>query len=87
MKEAEGLVLLRQQDRVLIRIVITEHRAAHQIVAVLLQDLRHLLKGNQVLLLRLLKALQMNRDRLTERLRPALAIVILLDELTKDLRP
>ena len=66
--------------------MIGKHRAADKLVSLCSQDLRHLAKGNQVLLLRLLKALEVNRDGLSEGLRPSLAVVILLDELAKDLQ-
>ena len=53
-------MILCQRDRVLLSIVISKHRAADQLVSLRTQDLRHLAKGNQVLLLRLLEALEMD---------------------------
>ena len=79
-------MILGQRDAVLIRVMVGKHETSDQLVALSTQDLRDLAEGNQVLLLRLLEALEVNRDRLTKGLGPSLTVVVLLHELAKDLR-
>ena len=83
-EEREVLVLLLEREPRLICVGVAEERGLDQLVAILLQDLHHLAPGNEVFLNRALEALQLHRDLLAELLRPALALGVVLADLTPD---
>ena len=85
MEEGELLKVPCQHGLRLRGVVVAEQRGADQVKPILLENLRDLAKGHQILSLGLLKGLQLDSDGPPKVLRPTLSVGILLGHLAKHL--